>query len=288
MASKAPSTTDLSSLVHPKERAYQAIVLLVSLVVYAIVALVVLRLLAALGSGLSTMVLYAVLGMAGYALMKGLMLGSIQGNGVRITERQLPQLHRLAAESASRLGLSSLPDLYLLQSAGFLNAFATRFFGRKFVVVYSEIIDIAGEDGDDAVGFVIAHELAHHKRGHLQKHMLLFPGRLIPFLGQAYSRACELTCDRYGAACHPRGAVSGILALAAGSRSHHLVDAGIYGNQVVSEAGFWRSFAEVLSTHPILPRRLIELSAVGLLPAQSERAQHGARTEATPVAMIGR
>lgn len=265
MTRQAHTTPDLDALVHPKERTYQSAVIIVSALIYGILGLGLVMAIAQVPGVLGLLITYVLFGLFIYAMVRGLLLGHIVGNAVRISERQLPQLFEQAREAAGRLGMTTLPDLYLVQSGGMLNAFATRFFGRQFIILLSEVMDIAGERGEDAVGFVLAHELAHHKRGHLQKHVLFFPGRIIPFLGQAYSRGCELTCDRYGAACYRNGAVTGLLALAAGTRVHQQVDPALFAQQVTTEAGFWRSFAEVLSLHPILPRRVSELSVSGLI-----------------------
>lgn len=265
MSPQTAVTPDLNALIHAKERTYLGAVGAVSLIVYAFLLIGLVRAMSAAPQVIAVFIVYAILGVVIYAMVRGMMLGHIVGNGVRISPQQLPHLHEMARDAASRLGMATLPDIYLLQAGGLLNAFATRFFGREFVVLFSDIIDIAGEHGDKAVGFVIAHELAHHKRGHLRKHLLLLPGRATPFLGQAYSRGCELTCDRYGAACYNDGAVAGLLALAAGTRAHQKVDPAIFAQQVTTEAGFWRSFAEVLSTHPILPRRVLELTTSGMV-----------------------
>ncbi len=49
--------------------------------------------------------------------------------------------------------------------------------------------------------FVIGHELGHHVAGHLNTipFLLRLPAYVVPFLGAAYSRGRELTCDRIGA-----------------------------------------------------------------------------------------
>jgi len=273
-------TPDLSALIHAKERTYQGIMAGVSIIFYGVLLVGLLGVMSQLPTSqvpqvIIVLTVYVVLGIAAYAVARGLMLGHIVGNGVRISPRQLPHLHEMAVDAASRLGMKTLPDIYLLQAGGLLNAFAMRFFGRKFVVLFSDIIDIAGEDGNDAVGFVIAHELAHHERGHLTKHLLLFPGRAIPFLWQAYSRGCELTCDRYGAACYRDGAIAGLLALAAGNRVHLKVDAAVFAQQVTTEAGLFRSLAEVLSSHPILPRRVLELTTSGMVSQRGAPERSG-------------
>src|SRR5690606_23322977 len=100
---------------------------------------------------------------------------------------------------SKEMGLKAVPDVFVIQSEGALNAFATRFFGRDMVVLYSEVFELAREQGQAELDFIIAHELAHVKRRHVWKNILIMPAGFIPFLSQAYSRSCEYTCDRHAA-----------------------------------------------------------------------------------------
>ncbi|HVH08897.1 MAG TPA: M48 family metalloprotease, partial [Gemmatimonadales bacterium] len=88
--------------------------------------------------------------------------------------------------------------------------------------------------------------------------------RLIPYLGTAYSRACEYTCDRVGAYCEPDGAIDGLLVLAAGGWLHTRVSPQEFASQAETDRGFWIQRAEWLSTHPRLPRRVAALLALGV------------------------
>jgi Zn-dependent protease with chaperone function len=190
---------------------------------------------------------------------------------VRVSEKQFPLLHRLATTHARKLGLKKVPTVYVMESGGLLNAFATRFLGRDFVIVYSDVLELALAQGEAAVGFIMGHELAHVWRGHLKHHWLTLPGRLFPYLGAAYSRACEYTCDRIGAFCQPEGAISGLLILAAGKELHAHVDVKEYAAQAVSDQGYWIRRAEVISSHPLLPKRVAALLKAGVaIPARSQ------------------
>ena len=254
-------------LINSRERFLYAIMVVVSLLVYGGLVL----------AGLSnpevgaTVVLYAFF----FALMiffaQGLALGRIRGNAVKVSERQFPQLHRLAAAHAQRLGLKRVPDVYVMESGGLLNAFATRFMGRDFVIVFSDVLELALAQGESAVGFIMGHELAHVWRGHLKHQWLTMPARLIPYIGLAYSRACEYTCDRIGAYCQPDGAIAGLLVLAAGKQLHAHVDVKEYASQAETENNFWIRRAEVMSSHPRLPKRIAALLKAGIaVPARSQ------------------
>jgi len=149
-----------------------------------------------------------------------------------------------------------VPTVYVANGEGMLNAFATRLLSRDFVVIYSNILEMAYEKGEAEVAFVLAHELGHVKRRHTKFRFLHYPASLIPFFGLAYSRACESTCDRIAAAVCPEGAAWGLVALAAGSRIYRRVSLDALYRQVEAEQGFWTWFHEILSTHPNLIKRI--------------------------------
>lgn len=235
----------MRNLVHPKERAYFALALIVSAAIY--VAL----LFSAIG--ITYLIAGAILGF----LIQGIFTGQFRGNAVLVSERQFPDVHAQVQSLSSKIGVARPPAVYVVQSGGVLNAFATRFLGRSYVVLYSEVVELAREEGEDALAFVIAHELAHHHRKHTGwKRLLIAPASFIPFLGSAYSRACEYTCDAYGTHTCPDGAVNGLLVLAAGKRLYRNVDQTEFARQVEHDRGFWVAFAESLSSHPNLPKRV--------------------------------
>jgi Zn-dependent protease with chaperone function len=263
----APAGTPPRQLIHPRERLLYAALVLVSVLVYG-------GLLLAgfsdpkIGATILAYVLaFSFLG----TFAHGLALGRIRGNAVRVSERQFPLLFRLATTHARRLGLARVPEVYVMQSGGILNAFATRFLGRDFIVIYSDVLEMALAQSEAAVGFIVGHELAHVWRGHLKGRWLTAPGRLFPYLGPAYSRACEYTCDRGGAFCQPDGALSGLLVLAAGKQLHAHVDVREFAAQAASDKSFWINRAELLSSHPFLPKRVAALLKAGIaIPARGQ------------------
>lgn len=255
----AQHAPDLKKYVHSRESLYYALMVGVSAILYFIaIDLALENAQAAAG-----VVAYVVMGALAVWMMHGMMVGRLRGNGVRVSSRQFPTVYKLVAHHAHQLGMKTIPDVFVMESGGMLNAFATRFGGRDFVVIFSDVLALAEERGDAAVGFIIGHELAHVARGHLKHRWLTLPGRMVPYLGAAYSRACEYTCDRFGAYCQPDGAVDGLLVLAAGRSLYRNVDAKEYARQVETEKGFFVSRAELMSTHPHLPKRVAAILAAG-------------------------
>ncbi|HEV7387268.1 MAG TPA: M48 family metallopeptidase [Gemmatimonadaceae bacterium] len=255
--SKSLRPVIVDPLVHPKEKIYFAICAVVSIAIYLVLARVVLS-----GAEAGGVILfYVIAGIIAVFLFHGVMLGQIRGNGIRVSDRQFPELMAMAIQHSRRLGMDETPDIFVLQSGGVLNAFATRFLGRNFVVLYSDVLALATQKGEKAVSFVLGHELGHVRRKHMTRRALLYPAMVFPFLGLAYSRACEYTCDSVGNALEPEGGVDGLLVLAAGRELYTQVNAAVYSDQRETETGFFVRFAEILSTHPNLTKRVAALAA---------------------------
>lgn len=181
----------------------------------------------------------------------------IRTNGVRITDKQFPEIFERTKEIAKDMGFYILPDMYVMESGGFLNAFATRFFGRNMIVLYADLFEMKEKD-PKVVDFVIAHELAHIKRNHIIKYALILPGNWVPFLSSAYSRACEYTCDRM--ASHYINDVDAstraLSMLAVGRKYYNTIDVEEYMQQSSREKGFFIWLSEKLMSHPTLPKRI--------------------------------
>jgi Zn-dependent protease with chaperone function len=205
--------------VEPKENLYFILCLIISLVIYASI---VVGALAAVESGqaqvVSVVAGYAVGILLGLHFFRGMLVGYIRGNAVKLGPHQFNDIHSIVMSQAQKLGLTRIPDVYLLQQGGALNAFATRFMGTDFIVLYSDVMEAAYEENMETVEFIIAHELGHIKRNHILKRLIVLPAMFVPFLGNAYSRACEYTCDSIGASISEDGARSGMLVLAAGTK----------------------------------------------------------------------
>ncbi|MES2681553.1 MAG: M48 family metallopeptidase [Bacteroidota bacterium] len=185
----------------------------------------------------------------------GILIGYIQGNSVKVNAKQFPEVHNIVVRQSKQLGIDKVPDVYLMQNEG-LNAFAARFSGTNYVVIFSEIFEEAYENNLATVEFVIGHELGHIKRKHMSKKLILFPSFFIPLLNRAYSRGCEFTCDNIGAALSPAGVRSGLLMLASGKKLWTKVNLQRFVEQEQTEFGFWFWFAEKFSTHPRLSKRV--------------------------------
>lgn len=207
---------------------------------------------------------YALALFVGYLFAQSGLIAWLKGNGVRLTEEQFPDLYQRYQACCQTLAMSPCPDAYLINGGGMLNAFATRFLGRNFVVLYSNVVD-AMADHPEAINFYIGHELGHLKRKHLQWGPFLWPAGILPLIGAAYSRAREYTCDQFGRACcaEPEPALRGLAALAAGDKRWASLNVPAYLRQAHETRGFWMSFHELVADYPWLVKRAARLDNPG-------------------------
>lgn len=236
-------------LVHKNENKYYWLVLIISIITYVSLAI-------------SIIGIFIILGLVAISMLfHALMMAHIRINAVKLSEKQFPDVFMTAKELCVQMEIPAVPDIYVMESGGTLNAFATRFFGRNMVVLYSEFFELVRYNQEEEVAFVLAHELAHIKRKHISKMLFILPAMWIPGLAELYLRACEYTCDRYAAYYigNNEAAKNSLTIFAIGKTLFHYVDRGEYIKQVKEETGFFVWLSEIFSTHPPLPKRIHEI-----------------------------
>ena len=187
------------------------------------------------------------------------------GNMVLLGPNQFPELYAMVVSGAQDLGLSPPPKAFLYNSNGLLNAFARRLLGGRYVFLTSALVEASS---DEQIRFVVGHELGHHAAGHLNPWMntLKLPGHIVPFLGPAYSRAREFTCDGIGAHLSNDLAVSrsALLMLGCGCRRlNGALNCEAFMAQEAMVPPISGFIAERFRSHPRLTRRLAALKARG-------------------------
>ena len=240
-------------LVYGKEKSLFAISLIISLLVWAV----------ALVGTMGVLLLWVLAIFVLYLFTHSAFISYLKGTAVKVTENQYPDLYEAHKACCEKLEMKTIPDMYLLSADGILNALATRFLGRNFVVLFSNIVD-ALESRPEAVKFYIGHELGHIKQKHLLYGPLLFPASILPLIGAAYSRAREYTCDLHGLACsnNKDDAMYSMAVLAAGEKRWQTINMQSYLGQVAMTGDFWMSFHELLADYPWLSKRLSRIDAI--------------------------
>jgi Zn-dependent protease with chaperone function/Tfp pilus assembly major pilin PilA len=253
----------MSESVFPRDRILTVLSMGLGILIWSGVAAILIRL---IGDG-------ALIGVAGvvfaailisfiaYLFAKSAAIAHLRGNAIEVTEHQLPDIHQQMTVCCEALAVSGTPTMYIQNGNGVMNAFATWFLGRQYVILLSGVVD-AMETNANGVRFYIGHEL-----GHVLRHdnpmvgFLRWPALRLPLLGAAFSRARETTCDLHGLACSQsaEAATRSIAALSAGAKSWANVSLDGYRQQVVAAKGFWMSFHELISSYPWTAKRAIRV-----------------------------
>jgi Tfp pilus assembly major pilin PilA/Zn-dependent protease with chaperone function len=212
----------------------------------------------------------------GYLFAHSAFISHLRGNAVRLSEAQFPDLHAQFMDCCRKLEMEA-PEAYVMMSNGVLNALATKFLRRKYVVLNSAVLD-ALKSRPDAVRFYFGHELAHIKRGHLNLGWLKFPALVLPLLGAAYRRAQEYTCDMHGLAVSAslEEAQLALGVLGSGGEKLPALNVNEFMGQRAASGGFWMSFHELTNDYPWLCKRLARVSE-----------HHGEAIEPNPERNIG-
>ncbi len=117
-------------------------------------------------------------------------LAQIRGSCIQVTDRQFPEIHRCVQEVSTSLGLSEIPEVYIIEGNQ-LNAFAMKVAGRKMVFLLDDVVDACLRSGNPGtLTFIIAHELAHQALGHTST-VRAYMRQLL----KALSRKDEFSCD---------------------------------------------------------------------------------------------
>lgn len=246
--------TNLSDLRHPKETGYFTIMAVVSGIIW-------LPLIPAAFVGFFISIPFLIIAWLSSLYFKAVILG----DSVRVSPDQYPEIYQRANEISREMKMTSVPEIFVVNSNGIVNAVAYRVLDGKYIFLYSSLVDLLLMKGHrKELDFILGHELGHYAAGHMQfwKRIFLFWGKLVPFVGAAYSRACELTADRIGHHFVDDTAVSkrALAAMALGSATlleSISIDAfKAQEAQIPSIMGF---IHKIFSQYPRTTRRVLEI-----------------------------
>ncbi|GED97557.1 hypothetical protein nbrc107697_15960 [Gordonia crocea] len=193
---------------------------------------------------------------------RGVLYAQQRVNGVQLTPSQFPEAYQMVVDAAARVGLEYVPDAFVVNGNGTLNAGASGHGFRRFVIVYSDLFEIGGQARDpEALRFVIGHEVGHIAAGHVSywRQVATALGMRIPILGSALSRAQEYTADNYGYYTQPSGAPGVIGALSSGKYLLSAVDFDQFADRATQERGPFVHLVNALASHPVLTWRAAAL-----------------------------
>jgi Zn-dependent protease with chaperone function len=191
------------------------------------------------------------------------------GTAVKVTERQFPNLHKLAVRCADTLQIQ-VPTLYVSPNIGSLNAHTFGTTDEAYIVLNAALVDHLSEP---ELLDVIGHECGHIQNDHavylttlyFLSHaggtLLQWGARPAVLALKAWARRAEITCDRTGLLCTRDLDVSigCLVKLALGSKKLYAeINLEEYLRQMEETRGPGR-FDELGRSHPYLPKRVAAL-----------------------------
>ena len=188
---------------------------------------------------------------------------------IRVSEKNFPEIYHKAQEYRSLLRLRQMPEIYVRQMNGQVNAYTSWVPGKTFIQLNAEIVDLAYMENKDfdTVFFVMAHEFGHVYLHHVQLGYTLWPmlAMFFPAVGQLFylglQRAREYSADRVAQALTGgKAELETMMMLSAGRHAYKYVDAGDYVERINEHNRALERFARWCinfgSTHPIHPYRV--------------------------------
>ena len=204
--------------------------------------------------------LYGIVAVISLFITLYLNFASVKASSVKITQRNFPEIYSLVHSYAYRLGMKKVPEIYIVQQNGILNAFSSFIFGRQYILIHTEIFEVAYREHKDmnALAFILAHELSHIYYGHATLHYnlpILFSGGMVLF-GQIASRTREFSCDRLAQRLTNYDGVQAMVLLMVDRHLYPMIDVQDYVDTTINEHGFFLWLVNLLSSHPIMPKRI--------------------------------
>lgn len=253
----------ISRLRHPKEDGYGIAMLIFGITYWVFIVIFLFAALVTQPATGAVYLAYAIGFVLFLFISAALFRAKIYGNYVLISPSQFPHLYNMVQQGAANVGLNPAPTAFIYNSNGLMNAFARRLFGGSYIFLTSAIVEA---ETDEQVKFVIGHELGHHAAGHLNlfKNILKGPAHFIPFLGPAYARSRELTCDRVGAylSNDMQSSRSALQMLACGCRRLNTsLNCDAFEAQEKLVPPFWGWVSLIFARYPRLTQRVIAVSA---------------------------
>ncbi len=210
---------------------------------------------------------------AAVRLFKSIGRAELLGHAVKVGPKQFPRVHQLGASCARTLGIAP-PTIYIVNSP-VLNAATYGTHEDAFVLLHSALVD---HMSDEELLSVIGHECGHIHNNHVvyltaMHYLTNLAGVFMRNLGlpallglRAWSRRAEITCDRAGALCAGDldVALKALTKLALGSQKlYDELNIEAFLEQHEEAKGSVGRVAEVFSSHPWLPKRVLALKAFG-------------------------
>lgn len=173
---------------------------------------------------------------------------------VEIGKNQFSDIYNVACRYADMLNLKNVPKIYVKQNGGVINAFASYYLFRNYILINADIFEVAYLKNKDinAVSFVLAHEMAHIAYNHTKfwYNAGILLSKYVPILYPALSRAREYSCDNVAKTLCPEG-IYGIFIIILGKHLYKNVNIDEYLIQARKTHGWFLFYKNAVSMHPV-------------------------------------
>lgn len=185
-----------------------------------------------------------------------------RSRALRITEKNFSEVYEIVEDYARKLGIKT-PKVYVMQSSGVLNAFSTFLIRKQWIMINSELFEIAYREHKDmdSLKFVIGHEMAHIYYGHatFRYQLSILFSNIIPVISSIASRTREYSCDRLSQRLTGVDGIDAMLALIVDRHLYKMVDKEDYLQEAKAQKGFFLWIVNLLADHPVSCKRIMAL-----------------------------
>ncbi len=204
-------------------------------------------------------------------LGKRISFAATRGNGVRIDEHQLPELHARFVAACRKLGVHPMPSLYMSRD---VDGVAVARAGGTSVVVNAEFVDEDWKDGLDWLTFAVARALGAVRLGHTRwwVELLTVYARSIPGIRTPLLLKWSHSRDRCAAFVVPDG-IRGLLVEASGNHALPAIDVPAFVEQTKQTPTFWDRLAAMVHARPLLLTRARALYDGGFFDRARDEAR---------------
>jgi len=227
------------------------------------ISIAILNVIKVIGAGAIIIIILALAIYIAFNLYK--MYAQEMAYAVKVSEVNFPEIYNKAKEFSDKLGFKKVPEIYVTQENGSLNAFASNVVFRQYIQLNAEMVDIAYMENKDfdAIYFIMGHEFGHLYFKHTSIRNIVFTifFKMVPFFGNLLTRAMEYSCDRVAQALtDDKQSAQSLIICAAGRHLYKHVDMNEYINNALGNYGPLQRLARLLlnltKSHPIMPFRI--------------------------------
>jgi hypothetical protein len=207
----------------------------------------------------------AVVSVPALVLLRNTRHAGVRGNSIRLSAGQIPEIYDVLRRHCRRLGMASVPELYLSDDAISDSSQAYSAWHCHYIVLGTDYLQPDLERVREVFTFQLARELGRIRLSHTQwwDEMLIAYVVKIPYLRNVLLHLRTFSNDRYGAFLAPEG-LPGLLALASGRRMLPSVNVPDFVRQAREFRGGWARLSELLEARPHVLSRVTALYEAGL------------------------